>query len=112
MKEIKAYVHKSRVADVIAALKDTPVWGGIRGAGRHHLAVYVVKGSMLALDSGEQRYSMDLGDEVIDEYKLEMLCEDSEVDEIVATVQASARTGQSVAGWITVTEIARAIPIH
>ena len=41
MKEIKAYVHKSRVADVIAALKDTPVWGGIRGAGRHHLAVCV-----------------------------------------------------------------------
>lgn len=112
MKEIKAYVHKSRVADVIAALKDTPVWGGVRGAGRHNLAVYIVKGSMTALDSGEQRYSMDLGEEVIDEYKLEMLCEDAEVDEIVATLQTAARTGQAVAGWITVTEVARAIPIH
>lgn len=112
MKEIKAYVHKSRVADVIAALKDSSVWGSVRASGRHNLAVYVVKGSMLALDSGEQRYSLDLGDEVIEEYKLEMLCEDREVDEIVATVQAAARTGQAVAGWIVVIEVARGIPIR
>ena len=112
MKEIKAYVHRDRVADVIAALKDAPVWGGVRGDGRHNLAVYVVKGSMMPLDSGEQHYSVELGDEVVNEYKLEMLCEDSEVDEIVAIVQASARTGQAVAGWITVTVVARAIPIH
>ena len=31
MKEIKAYVHRSRIADVIAALKDSPAWGGVRG---------------------------------------------------------------------------------
>ena len=112
MKEIKAYVHRDRVSDVIAALKDAPVWGGLRGGGRHNLAVYIVKGSMMPLDSGEQRYSVELGDEVVNEYKLEMLCEDAEVDEILATIQASARTGQAVAGWITVTEVARAIPIH
>ena len=112
MKEIKAYVHRDRVSDVIAALKDAPVWGGLRGGGRHNLAVYIVKGSMMPLDSGEQRYSVELGDEVVNEYKLEMLCEDAEVDEILATIQASARTGQAVAGWITVTEVACAIPIH
>jgi nitrogen regulatory protein P-II 1 len=55
---------------------------------------------------------MDLGDEVVNEYKLELLCEDSEVDEIVAAVQSSARTGQAVAGWITVTEVVQAIAIH
>lgn len=112
MKEVKAYVHRNRVSAVIAALKDAPVWGGLRGGGRHNLAVYVVRGSMMPLDSGEQRYSVDLGDEVVDEYKLEMLCEEAEVDDIVATIQAAARTGQAVAGWITVTEVARAIPIH
>ena len=26
MKEIKAYVHSNRIADVIAALKASPVW--------------------------------------------------------------------------------------
>lgn len=29
MKEIKAYVHASRIADVIAALKDSPAWAAI-----------------------------------------------------------------------------------
>jgi nitrogen regulatory protein P-II 1 len=112
MKEVKAYVHSSRVADVIAALKNSPTWGGQRAGRRHNLAVYVVKGSIMPLDSGEQHYSMDLGDEVVNEYKLELLCEDGEVDEIVAAIQASARTGQAVAGWITVTEVVQAIAIH
>lgn len=112
MKEVKAYVHRSRVADVIAALKDSPAWGSARTGRRHNLAVYVVKGSIVPVDSGEQHYSMDLGDEVVDEYKLEMLCEDHEVADIVAAVQAAARTGQAVAGWITVSEVAQAIAIH
>ena len=79
MKEIKAYVHlhRSRIADVIAALKDSPACGGERGGGRHNLAVDIVKGSLLPLDSDEQHYSMDLGDEVVNEYKLELLCEGS-----------------------------------
>ena len=112
MKEVKAYVHSSRVADVIAALKNSPAWGGQRAGRRHNLAVYVVKGSIMPLDSGEQHYSMDLGDEVVNEYKLELLCEDGEVDEIVAAIQASARTGQAVAGCITVTEVVQATAIH
>lgn len=112
MKEVKAYVHGSRVADVIAALKACPAWGNPRAGRRHNLAVYVVKGSITPLDSSEQHYSMDLGDEVVNEYKLELLCEDGEVDEIVAAIQASARTGQTVAGWITVTQVVQAIAIH
>lgn len=112
MKEIKAYVHRSRVADVIAALKDCPAWGGERGGRRHNLAMYVVKGTLVPLDSDEQHYSIDLGDEVVNEYKLELLCEDNEVDQLVAAFQTAARTGQAVAGWITVTELARVIPIH
>jgi nitrogen regulatory protein P-II 1 len=112
MKEVKAYVHKSRVADVIAALKACPSWGGQRVGRRHNLSVYAVKGSILPLDSGEQHYSMDLGDEVVDEFKLELLCEDSEVAEIVSAIQSSARTGQAVAGWITVTDVVQAIAIH
>ena len=55
---------------------------------------------------------MDLGDAVVDEYKLELLCEDAEVDQIVTTLATAAHTGQSVAGWITVSDLVRAIPIH
>lgn len=112
MKEIKAYVHRDRIADVIAAVKDCAAWGGARGAHRHNLAVYLVKGSLVALDSNEQHYATELGDEVINEYKLELLCEDNEVDAFVAAVAAAARTGQAVAGWVTVTDLSRAVPIH
>lgn len=112
MKEIKAYVHRSRIADVIAALKDSPAWGGVRGGRRHNLAVYIVKGSLVPLDSDEQHYSMDLGDEVVNEYKLELLCEDSEVEALAAALTAAARTGQAIAGWITVIDVVSATPFH
>ena len=112
MKEIKAYVHRSRIADVIAALKESPAWGDERGGWRHNLAIYIVKGSLLPLDSNEQHYSMDLGDEVVNEYKLELLCEDSEVEPLKAALVEAARTGQAVAGWITVIDVVSATPIH
>ncbi len=112
MKEIKAYVHKSRIADVIAALKDSPAWGGSRAGRRHNLSVYAVKGSLLPLDGDERHYSMDLGDEVVDEYKLELLCDDGDVEALSAALMAAARTGQAVAGWITVIDVVSATPIH
>ena len=43
MKEIKAYVHRSRIADVIAAVKATATWGLALRARGHNLAVYLVK---------------------------------------------------------------------
>ena len=112
MKEIKAYVHSSRIADVIAAIKDSPAWGGKAGAKRHNLAAYLVKGSLVPLDGNEKHYSMDLGDEVVNEYKLELLCEDSEVEALSAALMDAARTGQAVAGWITVIDVVSATPIH
>ena len=112
MMEIRAYGHSSRSSAVCAALKDTPAWGGGRAGRRHNLAVYIVKGSLLPLDSDEQHYSMDLGDEVVNEYKLELLCEDSEVEALSSALAAAARTGQAVAGWITVIDVVSATPIH
>ena len=94
MKEVKAYVHRNRVADVLAAIKNCPAWGGAQGDRRHNLAVYVVKGSILPLDSAEQHYSMDLGDEVVNIYKLEVICEDGEVDEIVAALAKAHAEGR------------------
>ncbi len=111
MKEIKAYVQRDRIADVIEALKECPAWGGERGDRRHSLAVCVVK-SLLPLDSEQRHYSMDVGDEVLDEYKIELVCDDAEVDPLVDALVAAARTGRSVGGWVTVTDLARAVPIH
>jgi nitrogen regulatory protein P-II 1 len=55
---------------------------------------------------------MDLGDEVVNEYKLELLCEDDEVEPLKAAISAAAHTGQAVAGWITVIDLVSATPIH
>lgn len=112
MKEIKAYVHSHRVGDVITALKDCPAWAGPGGSARHNLSVYVVKGSLRPLDTEEKHYSLDLGGEVVNEYKLELLCEDDEVEALSAAIAAAAHTGQSVAGWITVFDVVRATPIR
>jgi len=111
MKEIKAYVHRSRVADVIAALKASPAWGSAAKARGHNLAIYLVKGSLLPLDDDERHYSLDLGDEVVNEYKLELLCEDADVDALLAAIAGAARTGQPQAGWITVVDVDRAFPV-
>ncbi|MBX3704696.1 MAG: hypothetical protein KF822_13050 [Steroidobacteraceae bacterium] len=112
MKEVKAYVHRTRIADVIAALKDCPCWRESQAARRHNLALYVVKGSLKPLDNEELHYSLDIGDEIVNEYKLELICADDEVDEIINALQTAGRTGQPVAGWITVTQLDRAIPIE
>ena len=108
MKEIQAYVHRSRIADVVEALKGSTAPDDTSGGGYHNLAVYVVKGSLAALDAQEQHYSLDLGSAVIDEYKLELICEDADVDAIVALIKTAAHTGQTPSGWLYVVDVVRA----
>ena len=110
MKEIKAYIHRNRIADVISALKSSVAWTAA-GSGDHNLTVYMVKGSLVPLYDGERRYSVDLGDEVIDEYKLELHCGEEHVDELVKKIVEAARTGQANSGWVYVVDIASAMPI-
>ena len=110
MKEIKAYVHSNRIADVIAALKASSVWSA-GGNGDHNLTVYMVKGSLLPLDNAEKRYSVELGEEVVNEYKLEMHCSDEYADQLVEVISRVARTGQVTAGWVYVIDIAKAIRV-
>lgn len=108
MKEIKAYVHRNRAADVIAALKASNAWGDGKAGRNNNLTMYMVKGSLLPLGDAERRYSIDLGDEVVDEYKIELHCEDMDVNELVQAISAAGRTGQPNAGWIYVVDIVRA----
>ncbi|MFC6282126.1 MULTISPECIES: P-II family nitrogen regulator [Polaromonas] len=110
MKEIKAYIHRNRVAEVINALKSSVAWTTMSND-EHNLTAYMVKGSLVPLDEGERRYSVDLGDEVIDEYKLELHCSEQHVDELVKLIVASARTGQANAGWVYVVDVLSAVPV-
>ncbi len=102
MKEIKAFIHRNRAADVIRALK---------GAGYGNLSVVDVKGMLAALDERERDYSIELGEETITEVKLELVCEDERVDAVVRLIRENGRTGQPEAGWIYISEIQAALPI-
>ena len=106
MKEIKAFIHRNRIAEVIHALGQAGLCGK---PGR--LSVIDVKGTLEPLDNLERVYSTELGEQVIHEVKLELVVEEERVEEAVALIREHARTGQPEAGWIYLSEIIRAIPV-
>jgi len=81
MKEIKAYIHNHRIGDVIRALKDSGQCNA--SAGCRNLTVVPVQSLLKAVDAREQHYSVELAEEVIYESRLELICEDPQVDELV-----------------------------
>lgn len=103
MKEIKAFIHRHRVADVIH---------GLTAAGFRDLSIVDVKGMLKALDAQEQEYSVELGEKVITEIKLELVCTSDHLAKAVEIIRKNGRTGQSNAGWIYVSDIEAAYTIE
>lgn len=102
-REVKAFIHRNRVADVVNALNK---------AGFHKISVVDVQGLLKALSSQEQHYSVEIGQKVVKEVKLEVVCDnETRTAEAVAAIRENARTGQPSAGWIFITEIQSAIEI-
>jgi len=103
IREVKAFVHRNRIADVVGALSS---------AGFKNLSVIDVQGLLRALDSKEQEYSVAIGQKVITEVKLELVCEnESRTAEAVFLIREHAKTGQPSAGWIFITEIQSVVEI-
>jgi nitrogen regulatory protein P-II 1 len=97
MQEVKAFVHRNRIADVVDALSS---------AGFRHLSIIDVQGLLRALDNKEQQYSIEIGRKVVTEVKLEVVCENkSRTAEAITLIREHAKTGQPDAGWIYVSEI-------
>ena len=96
MKEVKAYIHANRAADVVRAL---------RKAGHTSLMIVDVKGTFAALDAHEQEYSTELGARVITEVKLELVCQTEHVSEVVNLITDNAKTGMERSGAIYVSDI-------
>ena len=103
MQEIKAFVHRNRIADVVGALSS---------AGFRRLSIIDVQGLLRALDSKEQQYSVEIGQKVVTEVKLEVVCEtESRTTEAISLIREHAKTGQPEAGWIYVSDIRSSIEI-
>lgn len=111
MKEIKAFVHKHRIAAVIEAIKATNILHRNTSDDAHNINVATVQSLLKAVDAAEQRFSMDLAEPTIEEYKLEFLCEDNHADRLVQVVATAGRTGQAEAGWVYVTSVESATKI-
>lgn len=111
MKEIKAYIHNHRIADVIRAVKESGLCNAGGATGYRNFSVIQVQSLLKAVDAKEQHYSIELAEPVINESKLELICEDHQVDELVAIIGRIACTGQAEAGWIYVSDIIQAVPV-
>lgn len=101
MIEIKAFVHRSRAASVVRAL---------RKGGFANMTAVDVKGMVKALDEKEQQYSTELGDRVITEVKLELACEDDRLTEATELIRTNGKTDMEESGFIYVSNITAAIP--
>lgn len=109
MKEIKAFIHPSRIAAVLRALRDSGVCDMDKGAGCHGVTVSQVQRPLSGADSTEQHYSMELAEPVILEYRLELICPDEVADSLVDIVAQAAHTGQRDKGWLVLSDVVMAI---
>ena len=106
MKEIKAFIHRNRISDVLHALNNANFCKGVC-----NLSVNDVTGTLIALDNREKDYSIELGEDIITAVKLELICDDERADEAISLISENARTGQPLAGWIYTVDITNTIPI-
>lgn len=107
MKEIKAFIHAHRVSDVLQALKAAEV----QGIQIRNFAVFPVKALLHDVEVKEARYSVDLGETVVNEIKIELLCPDEAVTTLVEVIQRVGHAGDHEEGWIIVTDTLMVIPI-
>ena len=112
MKEIKAFIPVRRIAGVAEALRMSDMSDiSSSGAACHNITVSHVQRLLTSDDPALQRYSVDLAELVIPEAKLELVCPDELVDELVKVISKAAHTGRSRAGWIFVSDIVQSIEI-
>lgn len=102
MKQIKAFVHRNRVADLIHALD---------AAGFRRLSMLDVKGVLRALNAREQQYSVEFAGKVINEIQMELFCVDEEVDTAIEIFRRVGDTGHADAGWVYVAQVDANYPI-
>lgn len=106
MKEIKAFIHRNRIADVLHTLKNHNFCSGLC-----HLSVTDVAGTLNAMDQKEQDYSIEFGNDIITEARLELICENERVDEAITLIKNTAQTSNNLSGWIYVYDIEKNTPI-
>ena len=101
MKEIKAFMHRGRAADIVHALL---------AAGFDQVSLVDVKGTLHAITPREADYSVEYGESMITEVKLEVVCNDDQVDRVLALLRSQGRPSRA-SGWVYVSDIERSMPL-
>jgi nitrogen regulatory protein PII len=96
MKEIKAFIHRNRAADVFRELK---------AAGFKRFSFNDVQGTLRALDKQDRDFSVEFGEEVTSEVKIEFVCDDDRVRDAIDLLEKCGRTNRRVSGWVFVTSV-------
>lgn len=77
----------------------------LRKAAFQNISFVDVKGLLKPLGANEEEYSIEIGNKVITEVKLEIVCPPDRVDEAIKIVLTNGRTGRPNAGWVYVSDI-------
>ena len=103
MKAVKAYIRCEKAEEVVSALVEK----GIRS-----ITLINVMGMGLLADPHTAKYSMECVEQYSKVAKLEIVCSDDRVHEIVETIRSAAYTGLKGDGMIYVTPVEMAIKIR
>lgn len=103
MKEIKAYIQPFMLQKVTDALHKIHI---------HGMSVYEIKGCGKEKDESYPHHSRDYVVEFVPKVKIEIICADEDVDEIVETIQKHAHTGRRGDGKIFITHIEKAVSVR
>lgn len=101
MKQVTAYIHHVRSAEVVEALND---------AGFKNIALLDAKGTLKPLGESELAYTSEAR-VVISEVQLSLVCEDTEVDQVTTLIRNTGKIGSKISVWIYVSLIEQALPI-
>jgi nitrogen regulatory protein PII len=103
MREIKAYLRPECVEAVVVALHE---------AGVSHMTLTHVRSLGSGVDPGRKRISLEAGEWYTEKAKLDFVCPDPNVDNLVSIIQANAHTGQPGDGIVFVSPVERALKIR
>ena len=102
MKQVKAYIDHVRTNAVVQALAD---------AGNRNLALLNAQSTLKPLSDDERNFSPEGGGLLIGVARLELVCEETEVDSVTTIIRMHGRIGTQVSGWVHVSGIDQALPI-
>ena len=103
MKELKAYVRVERIDPIVHALKR---------AGIPRMSVIHVQAVGSSIDPSEARISVELACRYTNVVKLEIVCPENSVEEIVSIIEREGHTGRPGDGIIYVSPVETAVKIR